>query len=466
MINKLTKGVLFVILLGYIVARAVLLSFTHDESISFDIVEGNDFFRDTANHHLLNTLLMSWSAKLFGNSEFALRLPNVLAFVVYFFSLAAVVKLIKDRSLVLLGLILGLGSPFLMEFFSLARGYGISLGFFVLSLLYLLKNNAANFTYREYGKNYFYCLWFGVLSMFANLSMINYLIMLVALFAFQLVLALVQRKEDARNFVLIFTAITISAAVPFYIAIKQLLFLKERGELYFGADSFADLVNSVIAPSNGYTDATIVVFSICFLASMAVGTIAVIYKKDYKSPLFILILMITGLAVGFRLENLIFSAKYPHGRGALFLLVLVVLYIIFFIAYIFESSSINSSIKKGLVFCVGGALIINFLSLANLQYTTTWRYDAHTKDAMKIIETTTKDAAQRYIISNDWLLEPAINYYIRTRGLKLAPTDRSGVKADSHFIYKLNTGLSTNFTLLKSYDDIQSSLWIHKELLK
>ncbi|WP_162817941.1 hypothetical protein U0035_14865 [Niabella yanshanensis] len=53
---------------------------------------------------------------------------------------------------------------------------------------------------------------------------------------------------------------------------------------------------------------------------------------------------------------------------------------------------------------------------------------------MKIIETTTKDAAQQYMISNDWLLEPAINYYRRTRGLKLAPADRSDVKADSHFI--------------------------------
>lgn len=116
------------------------------------------------------------------------------------------------------------------------------------------------------------------------------------------------------------------------------------------------------------------------------------------------------------------------------------------------------------VFCVGAVLTLNFLSSANLHYTTTWRYDAHTKDAMKIIETTTKNAVQRYTISNDWLLEPAINYYIRTRGLKLAPADREGVKSDSHFIYKLNMEQSPDFTLLKSYDDIQSSLWIHNRL--
>lgn len=464
MISKLTGSILFVVVLGYVVARAVLLSFTHDESLSFAIVEGNTFFRDTANNHLLNTLLMGWAKKLFGTSEFALRLPNVLAFVIYFCSLAAVVKIAKAGPIILLGLIMGLSSPFLIEFFSLARGYGLSLAFFVLSLVYLLRSNFTYLSHLTYGKDYFFCLLFGVLSMFANLSMINYVIMLVLLFVLKLVFVIVQRNAEARNYVYIFTAITLLSVIPIYTALQQLLFLKEKEELYFGADSLAELVNSVIAPSHGYSGSTISVLIICCLVFIMAGIAAVIYRKAYKSPLSILILLIAGLAVGLWLEKIVFSAKYPHGRGALFLLVLFVLYTIFFISHIFESTAISNPIKTVFVFCLGGVLILNFLSSANLHYTTTWRYDAHTKDAMKIIGTTIKSGVQRYTISNEWLLEPAINYYIRIWELKLAPADRGGVRNDSHFIYKLNMEGSPDFRLLKSYDDIQSSLWIHNRI--
>ncbi len=78
--DKLLLIILFTSLFVYVILRAYLLSFTHDESLSYTIVEGKITWGKTANNHLLNTLLMSLSSSLFGMSELGLRLPNVLSF--------------------------------------------------------------------------------------------------------------------------------------------------------------------------------------------------------------------------------------------------------------------------------------------------------------------------------------------------------------------------------------------------
>src|ERR1041384_8080773 len=69
----------------YIIIRAKVISLTWDEANTFwEYVRTphwftQDFNYMSANNHLLNTWLMKFSVGLFGESEFALRLPNVLA---------------------------------------------------------------------------------------------------------------------------------------------------------------------------------------------------------------------------------------------------------------------------------------------------------------------------------------------------------------------------------------------------
>jgi hypothetical protein len=74
------------LLLIYVAVRAALMSFTHDESLTYTILKGDETWVFTGNHHVLNSILAKGSALLFGYSELALRLPNVLAFAAYFIS--------------------------------------------------------------------------------------------------------------------------------------------------------------------------------------------------------------------------------------------------------------------------------------------------------------------------------------------------------------------------------------------
>lgn len=123
-------------LITYVFIRAYTLSFTHDESLSFTIIARNSHWTKAANHHVLNTTLMSLSSFLFGNKEFSLRLPNVLSFILYLTGSFFIYRSSKNNWLFFLAISLTLLNPFLIEFFSLARGYGLSLAFMLMGLFF------------------------------------------------------------------------------------------------------------------------------------------------------------------------------------------------------------------------------------------------------------------------------------------------------------------------------------------
>lgn len=71
------------ILFIYVILRAINISFSHDESLTFTIFEGNRKWLKTANNHWLNTILAYISSRIFGYSELSLRLPNIISFPIF-----------------------------------------------------------------------------------------------------------------------------------------------------------------------------------------------------------------------------------------------------------------------------------------------------------------------------------------------------------------------------------------------
>src|SRR5665213_1523943 len=151
---NITLWVIGILLFAYTISRAFLLSFTRDESFTYleyvrkGILVLSHYNTTSANNHLLNTWLMELSSKIFGISEFSLRLPNVLAHTLFLiYSAKLVAKL--NSNLLIIGsfLILNL-NPFLLDFFSLARGYGLSIALMMASLYYAYIFIAENRNYK------------------------------------------------------------------------------------------------------------------------------------------------------------------------------------------------------------------------------------------------------------------------------------------------------------------------------
>ncbi len=78
---------------------------------------------DYANDHPLNSILIWASTRMFGNSEFIIRIPNVLAGGLYLYSCARLIGAVRVK---LLAFALCVLQPYLLDYFALARGYGIA----------------------------------------------------------------------------------------------------------------------------------------------------------------------------------------------------------------------------------------------------------------------------------------------------------------------------------------------------
>ena len=118
----------------YIVLRAYLLSFTVDENgtygmfVSRGIVLPEVYDHFSANDHPLNTAMMIFFEKIFGSGELSLRFPNVLAGLLYLFSTAMMVRRMRPALFSAAAFLVLNLNPYLVQYFSLARGYGLACG--------------------------------------------------------------------------------------------------------------------------------------------------------------------------------------------------------------------------------------------------------------------------------------------------------------------------------------------------
>lgn len=453
-------------LLIYAVIRAYTLSFTHDESLSFMTAEGGMAQLNSANNHKLNTLLMSFSKTLFGISEFSLRLPNVLSLLLYLFGCFLIFKRSKKNWLILFGFSIMTLHPFLIEFFSLARGYGLSLAFMLMSIYFLFESGKENPTTLKHLKHSVLALFFGVLALYANLSMVNYLISL------QITLMIkywVTRKKHFKSirYDIRFFGIIASSLIPLFFEIKHLLKLQELNQLYFGASSVTQGIDSLLNRSiSPIMNSEFIVLTIELIALMCLimGIVLVIKDKKIKSPLFLILALISLLFTGLFLEHYIFGAKFPIERTALFYIPLFGVFIYYLFLHLTTLYNFKKKYFAIVPVFISTLLVINFLSEANITHTKIWRYDSHTKEVMKIIKEHTDGKQQKKSISSHWLFEPTINFYISIWGLTIHPANRKGIDENADFIYRLNTKTKLDhFKTLNVYGDIKSELLIRKE---
>ena len=125
------------------VYRAATQSLTIDEAFTYHLYLAKNLrailTEYDANNHVLYTLLAKLSVGLFGTSEFAIRLPSVLGGLVYFYAVFRVCWFFfADRWLFVAGVAALTLNPFVLDFLSAGRGYGLGLALWMLGLWFLL----------------------------------------------------------------------------------------------------------------------------------------------------------------------------------------------------------------------------------------------------------------------------------------------------------------------------------------
>ena len=133
------------ILSFHIVYKAYVNSITTDEAYTYleYVYTGDVFNIGVANNHILNTFSMFLTTFL-GETEIFLRLPNVVAGLGY---LLTVLVISQNNQFKILTVVVLTSPVYLIEYFTLARGYGISsfLIFFGCFNFYVLKRYKYSF---------------------------------------------------------------------------------------------------------------------------------------------------------------------------------------------------------------------------------------------------------------------------------------------------------------------------------
>jgi hypothetical protein len=319
----------FVILFIYLLLRAIYVPPLHDEVATyFHYIESGKFFtRDMildANNHVLNSFLCRILYRIHDGSFFWFRLPNLIAFVVYFWSTFKLLSKIKSQFTRIILLSALNTTPFVLEYFALCRGYGLGLGFFLLSLVYIKR-----YLHQSNSKNLTLSLLFSTLSIYANLIFINsFLLTLMLLF----LVFLLKRKQFSvkhkMQFISIFMGCLIASAPMFVYSFA----LKTGGALYYGSlEGIWDVTgkslfeHTLFYASDG---AMLLITALLFLLliravlSLLSSKSILLFFQDTQY-LFIYFLLGNVFASIFLAEFL--SVNYPEDRAAIHLIPLSIL---------------------------------------------------------------------------------------------------------------------------------------------
>ncbi len=277
-----------------------------------------------ANNHLLNSAIGHVLYKLFGDHFAILRLPNLLAFVLYFWATVRLTELLSDKWLKISGLIALNSIPFMMEYFGNARGYGLSLGFFAWALVYAYKY------FQAYSlQSLIIAYLFLLLAVSANLTMIITSGMMAACF-FLYPLLNKPAGRSAWKELLVHAAFGL-ALIPFFL---YGLALKEAGALYYGSlDGIWDVTGKTLSRYALFYDADWLRFAwLGLFALMLIGGILWLRKTAFrewlKQPVVLYALLFFGNLIAAVGMAKLMEVNYPEDRTAMYLIPLFLLIVL------------------------------------------------------------------------------------------------------------------------------------------
>jgi len=145
--NLITFIILFELFFLLIIYKVFHVPVTHDEVLTATRYPGYGYWElmmypePWPNNHILNSLLAKFFVSIFGLHQWVVRLPNVLSFLLYSYAIFRINKTVLTTSSVwfIPASVLFLLNLYLLDFFGLSRGYGISCALCTLSVSFLIS---------------------------------------------------------------------------------------------------------------------------------------------------------------------------------------------------------------------------------------------------------------------------------------------------------------------------------------
>lgn len=464
-------------LLGYSGTRAVSLSFTHDESNTYDLLQGNLYWKTVANHHPLNTLLMRWGENWMGSAEWALRLPNVVAHALYLATGLLLLRRARHPVAMALGFAICNLNPFLLDFFGLARGYGLALGL-SMAALWLLAHAWESAGVGRRAGFVLAALTCAALADLSNYTWLNLHLPLIGAGALILLvdadgLAL---RLDRRTLLAAATVVATNVAfirnlVHRVRTLQQAGQLYARGEIGFLPDTVGSSLDCYFY-GEPYPDLVTRAVFLGVVVAFPIGLLSLLdrARRERRLSFGTVLACVLGLAIAAPIvENALMGIPFPNERIALYYFPPAGMLALWALDEAVAESR-RRTLRVALVtacVAVTALMTLHFARTANVTHTLTWGYDAHTKDAMREIERRfkSKAGAGQIRIGNSWIFQPSMDYYRKTLHFAwLAPIRRDDpMRLDYDVMYAQKWDIPETlgpYRVLVEYPDIGAVLLV------
>ncbi len=450
----------------YTFRRAVILSFTHDESRIYLMMIAHSLsdifnYRIISQDHMLNTFLMKISSMIFSDNEFILRLPNLIGHLLFIIFSYLMMKKFIHKYLLIAAFILINFNPYLLDFFSAARGYGLSVSMMLISIYFLLSY-ADNNKIKSLILSYI----FATLSVFSVYSLLYYFIALFAWTIIFLVYKILIIKNYNKKIVLyilsVFCIVIIFSLVIYLKLHEPLKKITDKDFIYqtsSNAGFYSNTFRSVIYASsyNKYNGLLVTIASVVlgvFYISGIIYIIKGLIERRYeilKSPLFISMFILAASSLTVVLLYHISNVEFPHHRTSTLFMPLIILPIIFLLN-IMHNQKYGRLPALIIIYFFTVILIINTFISFNFTHYSDWRYDSSTEKMLCVLEKEIEDNKHdRIKLGVNWIYSPAINFYRKTKNLGwLDKADRNGYENESYDYYYITLSDTNNAILKKS----------------
>lgn len=466
-ILNITVIIISLLLLIYSCCRAAILSFTIDESISYNLFVPLKFMDiisyaiPSSNNHILNTLGMKYFSLLFGPGEFVLRVPSLLSHLAYLFFTYRILKSSAAPIIIIAGFLLLNLNPYLLDFFSLARGYAMAVTFVVVSIYYLLSYIENNKTITI-----IWSLIFAILAVLSNFSLLIYFVSFVVVINIYWIAS--QLQFNLNDLIRKNTPVIIGFLFLVAILFEPIRKLIDYKELYDGGLTgfWSDTVGSLINASlydKAYTSPASIILKYFIAIFTIIMVLTTIFKAYFlKTKIFterftiVLLLLILSCFVSI-FQHYLLKSNYLINRMALFFIPLFLLSVIFFI-----SDNVKTIKWKiifwPLIFIFAGAFSFHTISSINTSYALYWKFDSETERMLSDLEKQVKQNNKTSVrIGALWLFEPTINFYRKTKNYSWIEKviEDNYENSDYDYYYLDDSGLgfisTKNLTIIKHY---------------
>ena len=180
--------------------RAARVPLTYDEAASyiryidtsapsvFDTTALSIFNFEVATNHFVNTLLTKVSVVVAGNSELVLRIPNLIGYAMFLVFSALILWRCVRPWIAAAGLLLLNLNPYVLDFFGLSRGYGLSLGFLMGAMFFLFRLLDRVQARQDASHDASGTFAFALAGVMSNFALLNVWLVVVVLMLFAFVL--------------------------------------------------------------------------------------------------------------------------------------------------------------------------------------------------------------------------------------------------------------------------------------